>query len=566
MLDVTASQLAAAFPDTNKERGFRAFRSSAVMVNPEADPAIRPLAFAVAALGLLVLVIASANVASVLAARAAARSRELAVRISIGATRAQLIRLLSAEALLLGAAALVIGLLLARGALAALQTWRPSFPIPLGWTFAIDGRVVLFAATATLLVMIGIVALPAWHASRVDPLAILRAHAGGRLAGRARLLVPQIALSLVLLVVAGLFTRSLQSAAALNTGFEARGAGMLSANPALSGYDGVRAQQFWEALVREVESTPGIRAAAVTDRIPLDLYGSRSTSARSERMEQPETMQVAKVGARYFEVLRIPMLRGRAFTALDADQSRRTAIVSTSAAAHLWPGQDAIGQRVQVDGPEGEWHEVVGVTGDMQLLETLGEPDSPMLYLPFKGPYATVLRIVAASSNGQPVKQALLNAARAVDPDIAVIEAKDLETHLDTIMLPYRAAAFVALAAGVFGLLLTMAGCAASVAQALAWRTRELGIRIALGASRVDMVRATASRVLRATAIGFIAGAAGSLAAARALGGYLFGIGAFDPLTLITVPLFVMTAIALASLPALGRVLRLDASSVLRQE
>jgi predicted permease len=566
MLDVTAARLAAAFPETNKERTLRALPSSAVMVNPEADPAIRPLAAAVIALGLLVLVIASTNVASVLAARAATRSRELAIRISIGATRAQLIQLLSAEALLLGIGALAIGLGLSHAALAGLQSWRPSFPVPIGWTFAIDGRVLVFAVTATLLTMIAIVILPAWHASRVDPLAALRAHASGRLLGRARLLIPQIALSLVLLVVAGLFARSLQSASALRAGFNPRGAGMLVANPGLSGYDEGRARQFWDALVREVESAPGVRAAAITDRIPLDLYGSRSLTAKSEQMPEAESMQAAHVGARYFEVLQIPILRGRAFTALDLSAARRAAIVSRSAAAHLWPARDAIGQRVQLGGANGEWHEVVGVAGDVPLLETLGEADAPMIYLPFTVRYASVTRVVAASSDGRSVKQVLLNAGRAVDPEIAIIDAQDLETHLDTIVLPYRAAALVALAAGVFGLLLTMAGCAASVAQALAWRLRELSIRIALGASRADMIRATSSRVLRATAVGLLIGVAGSVAAARALGGYLFGISPLDPLTLTAVPTLVVAAIAGASLPALRKAANLDASAVLRQE
>jgi hypothetical protein len=240
--------------------------------------------------------------------------------------------------------------------------------------------------------------------------------------------------------------------------------------------------------------------------------------------------------------------------------------VSASAAARLWPARDAVGQRVQLGGANGEWHEVVGIAGDVQLLETLGEEDSPLIYLPFTGRFAGLLRVVAAASDERSLQQPLLNAARAIDPDIAVFETQDLSNHLDTILLPYRAAALVALAAGAFGLLLTMAGCAASVAQTLAWRSRELAVRIALGASPRDMVRVTSGRVLQATAVGLGIGVLASFAVARGLAGYVFGIAAFDAPTLIAVPLFVVLAIAAASLPALRRAIRLDATSILRHD
>ena len=567
-LDVVGGRLRAAYPNTNRERTFRAIRSSDVMINPEADPALRPLAIAVVALGLLVLVIASANVASVLAARVAGRSRELAVRVSIGATRGQLVALLSAEALVLGAGALILGLGLSSAALATLQAWRPSLPVPLGWTFAIDGRVLLFAVSATLLTMIAVVVLPAWRASRIDPLAVLRGHdrVSARRLGRERLLIPQIALSLVLLVVAGLFVRSLQSAARLDPGFTPENAAVMAIKPELSGYDRERAMEFWWALAARIESRPGIRAAALTDRIPLDLYGNQSATVKSDRIEQAESMQSAHVGAKFFDVLRIPILAGRAFTVLDGTTDRRVAIVSQSAAARLWPGQDAVGERVQIGGAKGEWHSVVGVAGDVQLIETLGEADSPLIYLPMTSSVAGLIRVVAASDGRTPLKQELMAAAREIDPDVAVIETTGLDTHLDNLLLPYKAAAFVALGAGLFGLLLTMAGTAASVAHVLAWRTRELGIRMALGASRWALLRAATARAASSMLIGLAAGAIGGLAAAQGLGGYLFGIGPMDPLTLIAVPLLVIAATALAMAPSIRRALKLDAASVLRTD
>ena len=463
VLDVVAARLRDRYPETNNERSFRAIRSRDVLVNPEADPAIRPLAMAVIALGLLVLAIAAGNVASVLAARTAARNRELAVRLSIGATRGQLMRLLASEAVLLGLVAFALGLLLSRGALTLLESWRPSLPVPLGWTFAIDGRVVLFAATASLMTIVAVVVLPVRRAWRMDPLAILRGHTTGKgMIGRERLLNPQIALSLVLLVVAGLFTRSLQSAASLDLGFRPAGTSVIALNPALSGYDAARARRFWDALVTQIESAPGVRAAALTDRIPLDLYGSLSLSARSESSDREESMQAAHVGARYFEVLRIPVVSGRSFVDLDSVSDRRVAIVSRAAARYFWGDENPLGRQLRL-GSAQDRHEIVGMVGDVQLLETLGEEDSPMIYLPLRTGHAGLLRVVAASADDRPLTQHLLTSARAVDPEIAVFEVRGLDQHVSTMLLPFRAAAGVALAAGVFGLLLTIAGTGAGV-------------------------------------------------------------------------------------------------------
>jgi predicted permease len=564
-LDVVAARLQQTYQATNKERTFRAVAADDVMINPEADRAVKPLALAVMVLGLLVLAIASANVASVLAARAASRGRELAVRVSLGATRPQLISLLAVEALLLGGTALVCGLGVAAAALSWVRSFRPSLPVPLGWTVAIDTRVVLFAVAAMLGTTLAVMLIPAWRASRLDPIATLKGNDRGSRFGRERLLVPQVACSLVLLVVAGLFTRSLQGATRLQTGFSTINTATISINAGLSGYDDVRAAAFWRALLESVRAQPGVQAAAVTDRIPLDLYGSQSAEFSSDHVTQPESMQAAHVGAEYFSTLGIPIQQGRAFTDAEQTPESRVAIVSQSAAAHLWPGRSAIGERVRV-GADGNWHRVIGIVGDVQLLETLGEVDAPLVYLPVRSGYSGLLRIVGRSSGQGSLTELLAKSARAIDPNIAVFETETLEAHVGTLLLPYRAAALVAAAAGLFGLLLTMAGTAASVAQALATRMRELGIRIALGAPRLAIVRAIAVRVSVATALGLAVGACISVPAALGLGGVLFGMSPLDPVTFILVPLFVLAAVCLAIGPSLRRVLRLDAPAILRQD
>ena len=221
---------------------------------------------------------------------------------------------------------------------------------------------------------------------------------------------------------------------------------------------------------------------------------------------EPFSLQAAHVGDQYFETLGIPILQGRGFTDLDARGNQLVAIISRSTAARLWPNQDALGDRVRL-GQRGAFAHVVGIVGDVQLLESLGEEDSPMVYLPFRAGHAGLVRIVAASRGDDgSLERGLIAAAHAVDPDIAIFETRRLDEHLDTMLLPYRAAAAVAFGAGLFGLLLTMAGTAGSVAHVLAARARELGIRAALGASQWAILRATMGRAVSATLIGLAAG------------------------------------------------------------
>jgi predicted permease len=566
--EVVAERLRAAHGATNQDRSFGLLRTSDVMVNPEADPALRPVAIALIVLGALVLAIAAANIAGVLLARMSLRQRDLAVRVSLGATRGRLTAALAAEAAILSAGTLAIGLALSWVALRALGSWQPGLPVPLGWTFGLDRRVILFAVAVTLVTMTLVAMLPAWRSTRVPPLTALRGSAASsrrRVFTRESLLIPQVALSLVLLVVAGLLTRSLQQATHLDLGFTTERTAVLAINLGLSGYDEPRARRFWASLVDRVRADAGVRAAAITDRIPLDLYGSQSTVVRVSETAAPVPMQLARVGEQYFETLGIPRLAGRTFAPADM-QTADAVIVSRSAASELWPGQHAIGRTLRLGDRDG-WRTVVGVVDDVQLLESLGESGSPLLYEPLARDHTRVMRIVAAAHPGaDDLEPRLIAAARAVDPAVAVFETRSFRDHISTMLLPFRAAAWTALAAGLFGLLLTLAGIAGSVLQMAAARSREIGIRVALGGSRRHVARAVAGRAAAATLAGIAVGLLASVGAARGLGAFLFGITPLDPLTLAVVPGGFVLVVLLASIAPLRRAFRQDPAVVLRED
>jgi predicted permease len=504
--------------------------------------------FSPAALGLLaavgfVVLIAATNVGNLMFARAASRQREIAIRLALGASRRQLVTQLLIESSLLATIGGALGLGLAFLFSRLLVAFHPPIPVPISLHVGVDGRVVAFTTLVTAFAAVIFGLLPALQASRPSLTTALTG-ARGSLTRRSRLLrlrnaflVPQMALSVVLLVVAGLFTRSVMNAGAVDPGFDIDHTAMISLSLNLDGYDSTRARTFYQDLARRAESN-GIRSLSVVDRIPLDLYGNQSAAIRVASPvagggEETRVVQFAGVDARYFQTIGIPVVRGVAFTDSDVRSRAPIAIVSETMARRLWPNAEAVGQTLRLD--DGRALRVVGIARDAKV-QSLGEAPQPFFYRPIEQNYAKLLRtIVRSSDNPSVVVEMLRREVAALDPNVAIFESTTMTSHLGVMLFPYRAAAMLSAVLGAFGLLLSSVGLFGVVAFSVARRTREFGIRLALGSTSRGVVHMVLREQVRVIALSIGLGLALALGAARLLSSVVFGIGWADPVTLVAV-------------------------------
>ena len=565
------AQLSREFPATNRGRTFVARRTTDVMIHPDGDRAALAGAAAVLiAVGFIVL-IAATNVGNLMFARAASRQREIAVRLALGASRRQLVSQLLVESSLLAALGGLVGLALAFAFAKLLVAFRPPIPVPISLQVGIDARVVSFTIVLTTFAAVIFGLVPALQASRPSLTTSLsgtrdlytRRSSFMRL--RNMFLVPQMALSLVLLVVAGLFTRSVMKADAVNPGFDLDHTAMISLNLNLDGYDADRARAFYENLSRRLEAN-GIRSTSVVDRIPLDLYGSQSASIRvpSRGADEVRVVQYAGVDARYFETIGVPIAQGRRFTEADVRSRAPVAIVSEAMARRLWPNGYAIGQTFRLD--DGGTLQVIGVARDAKV-QTLGEAPQPFFYRPLEPTYNRLLRtIIRSSDSPATVVNLLRREVAALDPNVAIFESTTMQGHLAVMLFPYRAAAIFAGVLGAFGLLLSSVGLFGVVAFGVARRTREFGIRLALGATSRGVVQMVMREQTRVIAIAMAIGLALALTTARLMASVVFGVAWADPVTIGFVVVG-LAAVALVStyVPA-ARATAVNPAVALREE
>lgn len=574
-LATLGGRLADAHPSTNRGRSFLAVPTSEVLVKPDGDPAIQGAAALLLATVGLVLIIACTNLANLMLVRAAARRREVAIRLALGATRLQIVRQLAAESFLLATVGGLAGLLLASWIAGLLVAFRPPIPVPISLDIKIDFRVVGFTALLSGAAAIVLGLLPAQRASRANVTEGLSGHGAvpARRSGLARLqgilLVPQLALSLVLLVVAGLFVRSIAKAGAVDPGFDIDHTALIALNLKLDGYSGPDAQAFYEKLTGRISALPGVTAATVTDRIPLDLYGNQTAEVSfgpSGPNEESLPVQTAHVDPGYFRALGVPLVRGRELSEDEVRRGAPVALVSEAAAHRFWSNGDPLGQRLRIAGTDGPALEVIGVVADTKV-QTLGEAPEPLVYLPLAQDYTRLLRVVVQTEgDAAALLGTLRQAVRELDPDAAIFESKTMNEHLGVMLFPYRMAAALGSVLGGFGLLLACIGLYGVVGYSVTRRTKEFGIRMALGARTADVMRLVFANHFRAAAVGTVLGIGLSLGLARLMSGVLFGIGPADPLTLTSIPaLFACIAAVAIYLPA-RRATRVNPSIALRED
>ncbi|AHG87822.1 permease [Gemmatirosa kalamazoonensis] len=565
-LDVVARRLEAQYPTTNA-----GWRPTVRTMRDDMMSEMRPALAIFQAATLLVLLIACANAANVVVARGASRERELAMRAALGAHRGRLLSLVLCESTLLALAAGAIGLLLAswglRGFLAAIPVEQPAW-----MDFSTDRRVFAYALGAALLA--GLVAgLPAALRASRQALGV----AGARSAGgvqqtrtRGALVVAQLALSLVLVIGASLLGRSIAALQRVDPGFDTRGLLTLRVVFAGGGYEIGGARD--DAVARTVErlaSLPGVRAAAAATQVPMrgadvtrvDVDGM---ALREDDGRREVTWNAVTPG--WFRALGVPVLAGRDFTAVES-RDTTVVIVSSAMARSLWPGRSALGGRVHL-GPRGrgKWATVVGVVGDVQQWG-LNEPPTVELYLPFGAePPGIATFVVRSTAPTVTLAPAMRAALRGAAPGIAPVDVTPMETVIrDTHWQPKVFSALFG-AFGIAALVLAAAGVYGLTAYAVSQRSREIGVRVALGARGGQVVRLVARRGLALTGIGLAVGIALALAVSQVMRRVLFGVTPTDPVAFVAAPLLLALVALAASVVPARRAARVDPAEVLRNE
>jgi predicted permease len=572
-LDAMAKQLALAYPKTDKDNSF-VFEQAGSLPPRERTAALTFLG-ALSIVVLLLLVIAGANVANLLFAQAAARQREMAVRLALGATRARLRRQLLIESTLLGLAGGFLGAFFSFVSTKSLSSVRLPAPVPLDIHVAIDWRSLLytFAISFCCGVLLGLA--PAWAAARPVLSSALKgeealARPGRPFSLRNILVVTQVALSLVLLLVTGLFLRSLQSAASIDIGFRPNGLLLLSVDPRLNGYSPQQISRFLSELRRRVAALPGVDSAVSTD-VALLSGGNRSdgftVAGHSGKDASITYADLYMTTPGYFDALGTPRVAGRDFANEVAD-GPRVAVINKAFADRLFPGANPIGQHVN----GGHWtYEIIGVVGNAKS-RTLGEDTRPILYRsldqsitedPSVMGYAL---IVHTPGNPAALAEPVRNQIYALDPSIAIYNEETMDEHVRTAYFLPRLAATLFGVFGFIGLVLASVGLYGVMSYAVTRRTREIGIRMALGARAGVVARLIVRQGMLLAVIALVLGWPAAWILSKLASSFLYGIQPHDSLTFAVVPVF-LGGVALVAcwLPA-RRAASIDPVQALRTE
>ena len=522
----------------------------------------------------MVLLLACANVANLMLVRSVGRRREIAIRLSLGASRWQLARHLLVESLILALAGGVVALLITFWTQGTLMKFMPATDYPVSLSVKADRTVLL--ATLGISALTGVIfgILPALRASREAPVAILKEDTGSASVGvkKARLasglVVAQISLSLLLLVCAGLFIRSFLSAQLINPGFNSHNVLIATYDLFTAGYSEASGTEFDRQLAAKLEAQPGIQSVALTNRVPLG-FGGGSTSVRPEGYvsQSDESMETedAIITPNYFRTLQIPIVEGRDFTLQDSAKSQRVTIVNEEFVNRYWPKQDAIGKRLYSDLPK-EWLTVVGVARNNKV-NWLNEKPTPFVYLPLYQMY-TPSMIINARVIGDPLTFAktIENTVHELNSDLAVFDVTTLELRNQFASFGQRVAGAFVGAFGLLALVLAAVGIYGVTAYSTRQRTHEIGIRIALGAAKHDVLRLVLGHGLRLTLGGVGLGLTLSFVLTRFLGSLLLGVTSTDALTFSSVAMLLCAVALLACFLPARRAMRVDPIVALRYE
>ncbi len=571
-LKALAAQVARDYPADNQGRSVALIPLSESVIPPDSRGGFVLVASVALSASGLVLLIACANVANLLLVRSSGRRKEMALRLALGVSRWRLIRQLLTESALLSLAGAAAALVVGRWARDLLWIFRPPWMLAGDSGIRIDGQVLGFTLLLALLATIAFGLAPAMHATRTNLASELRERrspwtgAGRRVSLRTVLVMVQVALSVVALTGAGLFVRSLRYAQAINPGFEAARTATLSVDVKARAFNDAAGQAFYARLLERVESLPGVEAATLASNPPFIVSRGRSVSVEGQESAGPGTVALIDVvEPGYFQVVRMPLVRGRAFTDGDSANAPPVVIVNETMARRFWTGRNPVGARLRFFG-DNKRVEIVGVVKDSTYI-SLGEEPRMMVYTSLRqnfGPAVTLW--VRTSGEPEGVLGTLRREVQRMDHDILVADVQTTPQVIHDSLWEPRLGAILFAAFGALAALLTVLGIYGVISYSVGQRTREIGIRMALGASQSEVLKEVLAQGMVLVFWGLVLGALASVTITGVLKSLLFGIGARDPVTMaLAVAILLVTGAVACSMPA-WRATRIDPLVALRDE
>jgi putative ABC transport system permease protein len=493
------------------------------------------------------------------------------MRLAVGASRTRIVRQLLTESLMLallgGALGMLIGVWITRGLISLLP--NDFRDLSFKFDFGIDWRVFAFTLVASTLTGVLFGLIPALQASRIDLVTALKdeGSAGGRRARlRGALAVTQVALSFVLLIAAGLCVRTLRNAHALDLGYEIEC--LLTARIDLPQpeYNEARGQLFQRRLVERLEALPGVQSVSLASRLPLN-DGRGQTGMFPERDDRRVDTYVLDVSHRYLETMKTPLLSGRRFNEKDNAGAPRVAIINETVQRLAWPNENPIGKRFSMGFPsDGGAIEVVGVARDTKLRD-LFEPASPIVYLPLLQNYrAGTALLLRSTIEPEQLAAAVRQEARALDPNLPVYRVTTLEDHFTAVLTPQRLLTNLISGFGLLALALAGAGLYGLLAYSVEQRRQEIGVRIALGAQRADVLKLVVLHGMKLTLLGLIIGLPASYGLAKLMKSYLYGVSLTDPLTFAVISVTLLAVALFACYAPARRAAGVDPLHAIRHE
>ena len=569
-----AGELAREFPNDNRGRNVRLLPLAQSSVDPNQRSLFVQAGTMLMGVVGLVLLIACANLANLLLARGADRSRELAVRMSLGANRSRLVALMLSESVLLSLLGGAVGLAVAVGFRSALLAFRPPFLRPEDLNLTMDARVLLFTLGTAILTALVFGALPAWQALRFNLHETLKegggrsGSAGGRHGLRSLLIVAEMSLSIIALVGAGLFLSSLENTQRVDPGFETKNLIVMTFDLGAQNYSEPQGEQFHRRLMDRLGQMPAVRSAALATEVPLGGGFERTVfpegSDPSERRNGVLTF-VNQVSIGYFETAGIPVLRGRVFSETDRPGSAEVAVVNEAFARKFFPGQDAIGKRFRCFGET--WVlEIVGIVRDTKV-NSLGEDPNAIFYLPILQHYSPqVALLVRTTGDAAATLPTVRTAVQELDRQLPLVRVRTISQIMDGALWAARFAAGLLLVFALLALTLAAVGIYGVMSYTVEQRRQELGIRMALGAQKKDVYGLVLGQGLRLATAGVVIGLSVAYVVSRTISALLFGVGASDPVTFAGVPLLLIAVALVASYIPARRATRVDPLVALRHE
>ncbi len=578
---VIASHLEQAYP--NENRGIIATLFPVSKVDPRGyRPLVMVAALLMSVVG-MVLLIACANVANLLLARASARRKEIAVRLAMGANRLRLIRQLLTESILLALAGGLTGLLIAFWTVDLLKANPPPVGIfSFNLDFSIDGRVLGFTLALSLLTGVIFGLAPALQSSRTDLLPSLKDESHQAVQSRRSfslrnlLVIAQVALSLVLLIGAGLFLRSLGEIQGAHPGFDAEKVLTASLKVNLLRYTRQQGREFYRQVIDRIESLPGVESASLARITPIS-GGGRMTDFIIEGQDEQEVNRRRNAGednlqrvstnivnAKYFQTMGISLLRGRDFTAQDDENAPAVVIINEYFASRYLAGQDPLGKRLRFGGPRNPWREIVAVASNSKY-RTMSEDPTPFVYQPLAQNHETGMTLhVRTTGDPLNVAGAVRREVNSIEKNLPLTDLQPLAALIGSSLYPARMGAVLVGVFGLLALLLAAVGLYGVISYAVSQRTREIGVRMALGARARDVLRLVLREAMTLVVIGMAIGWGLAAALSRLISSFLFGIGAMDAVTFAAIPILLAMVALLASYLPARRATKVDPMVALR--